>query len=81
MKYLGELKLTLYLDPTLNIMLISKMNSLLVSLTVTELLSEYIPGQRPSRCIELFGRELAAGWTSWGNEPLHFQDSRYFLEK
>ncbi|KAF3334133.1 methyltransferase-like protein 2 isoform X2 [Carex littledalei] len=46
-----------------------------------KLLSEYIPGQRPSRCIELFGRELAAGWTSWGNEPLHFQDSRYFLEK
>ncbi|KAJ3703408.1 hypothetical protein LUZ61_007113 [Rhynchospora tenuis] len=46
-----------------------------------KLLAEYIPGQRPSRCIELFARELVAGWTSWGNEPLHFQDATYFLEK
>ncbi|KAF8104207.1 hypothetical protein N665_0176s0021 [Sinapis alba] len=33
-----------------------------------------------ARCLELFAREMAAGWTSWGNEPLHFQDSRYFLK-
>ncbi|KAJ4819606.1 Methyltransferase-like protein 2 [Rhynchospora pubera] len=46
-----------------------------------KLLEEYIPGQRPSRCIELFARELVAGWTSWGNEPLHFQDATYYLGK
>ncbi|KAJ1298354.1 hypothetical protein BS78_01G446400 [Paspalum vaginatum] len=46
-----------------------------------KLLSEYIPGTKPPRCIELFARELFPGWTSWGNEPLHFQDSMYFSEK
>ncbi|KAL5987108.1 hypothetical protein ACLOJK_041104 [Asimina triloba] len=35
----------------------------------------------PARCIELFARELTAGWTSWGNETLRLQDSRYFLDK
>ncbi|KAL2932976.1 Methyltransferase-like protein 2 [Bienertia sinuspersici] len=39
---------------------------------------EYVPGPRPARCIELFAREMIAGWTSWGNEPLHFQDMRFF---
>uniref|UniRef100_A0A0E0CWQ6 Methyltransferase n=1 Tax=Oryza meridionalis TaxID=40149 RepID=A0A0E0CWQ6_9ORYZ len=42
---------------------------------VKELLSEYIPGPKPARCIELFARELVSGWTSWGNEPLRFQDA------
>ncbi|XWS24326.1 hypothetical protein CRYUN_Cryun28dG0091800 [Craigia yunnanensis] len=42
------------------------------------LLLEYVPGVKPARCIELFAREMVAGWVSWGNEPLHFQDSRYF---
>ncbi|XP_021896504.1 methyltransferase-like protein 2 isoform X2 [Carica papaya] len=46
-----------------------------------ELLLEYVPGPKPARCIELFAREIMAGWTSWGNEPLRFQDSRYFLTK
>jgi len=46
-----------------------------------KLLSEYIPGPKPSRCIELFARELFPRWTSWGNEPLHFQDTMYFSEK
>ncbi|XP_010533242.1 PREDICTED: methyltransferase-like protein 2 [Tarenaya hassleriana] len=46
---------------------------------VGELLKKYAPGPQPARCIELFAREMAAGWTAWGNEPLHFQDSRYFL--
>ncbi|KAM0823084.1 hypothetical protein ACQ4PT_071121 [Festuca glaucescens] len=46
-----------------------------------KILSEYIPGAQPPRCIELFARELGSGWTSWGNEPLRFQDSMYFLEK
>ncbi|KAF9620250.1 hypothetical protein IFM89_010985 [Coptis chinensis] len=46
---------------------------------VRELLLDYAPGPKPARCIELFARELLAGCTSWGNEPLHFQHSRYFL--
>ncbi|XP_021720365.1 methyltransferase-like protein 2 isoform X1 [Chenopodium quinoa] len=46
-----------------------------------DLLLEYVPGPRPARCIELFAREMMAGWTSWGNEPLHFQDRRYFSRK
>jgi len=50
-------------------------------LTLLEMLSDYIPGPKPARCIELFARELTAGWTSWGNEILHFQESRYFMNK
>ncbi|KAH7845633.1 hypothetical protein Vadar_004210 [Vaccinium darrowii] len=46
---------------------------------IGELLLEYAPGSEPARCIELFAREMLAGWTSWGNEPLHFQESTYFL--
>ncbi|CAI0558781.1 unnamed protein product [Linum tenue] len=46
---------------------------------VGELLQKYVPGVGPPRCIELFAREMMAGWASWGNEPLHFQDSHYFL--
>ncbi|CAM8891416.1 unnamed protein product [Rhodiola kirilowii] len=45
---------------------------------LAELLKEFVPGSKPEKCIELFAREMASGWTSWGNEPLHFQDSRYF---
>ncbi|KAF5796952.1 putative DNA methylase, N-6 adenine-specific [Helianthus annuus] len=48
---------------------------------VGEMLREYIPGLEPARCLELFARELLGGWTSWGNEPLRFQDSRYFSRK
>ncbi|XP_020104832.1 methyltransferase-like protein 2 isoform X1 [Ananas comosus] len=46
-----------------------------------KLLLEHIPGPKPAKCIELFARELTAGWISWGNEPLRFQDSLYFLKK
>ncbi|KAK0575489.1 hypothetical protein LWI29_001371 [Acer saccharum] len=46
---------------------------------VGDLLLEHAPGPKPSRCIELFAREMTAGWISWGNEPLHFQESKYFL--
>lgn len=42
-----------------------------------ELLMDYAPGPEP-RCAELFSREMLAGWTSWGNEPLHFQASSHF---
>ncbi|KAJ0031819.1 hypothetical protein Pint_13835 [Pistacia integerrima] len=48
---------------------------------IGELLHEYVPGPRPARCVELFAREMTAGCVSWGNEPLHFQDSRYFSGK
>ncbi|XP_076949651.1 methyltransferase-like protein 2 [Bidens hawaiensis] len=48
---------------------------------IGEMLREYIPCLEPARCLELFARELLSGWTSWGNEPLRFQDSRYFSRK
>ncbi|XP_052190704.1 methyltransferase-like protein 2 isoform X2 [Diospyros lotus] len=48
---------------------------------IGELLLDYVPGFSPARCIELFAREMIAGWTSWGNEPLHFQESRYFVRR
>ncbi|CAH2036846.1 unnamed protein product [Thlaspi arvense] len=47
---------------------------------IGEILMKHVPGSQPARCLELFAREMAAGWTSWGNEPLHFQDLRYFLK-
>ncbi|KFK44069.1 hypothetical protein AALP_AA1G212000 [Arabis alpina] len=47
---------------------------------IGDILKKHVPGSQPARCLELFAREMAAGWTSWGNEPLHFQDSRYFLK-
>lgn len=28
--------------------------------------------------LQMFARELIAGWTSWGNEVLHFQQKRLF---
>lgn len=46
-----------------------------------ELVLEYIPGTKPARCVELFARDMRAGWFSWGNEPLHFQELRYFLKR
>ncbi|XP_024027773.1 methyltransferase-like protein 2 isoform X2 [Morus notabilis] len=45
------------------------------------LLKEYIAGHSPSRCLELFAREMLPQWVSWGNEPLQFQESRYFYER
>ncbi|KAL8128181.1 hypothetical protein AgCh_014948 [Apium graveolens] len=47
---------------------------------VGELLMDYAPGLEP-RCLELFSREMLAGWTSWGNKPLHFQASSHFKHK
>ncbi|XP_020257950.1 methyltransferase-like protein 2 [Asparagus officinalis] len=46
-----------------------------------KLIGDHIPGPKPAKCLELFARELVAGWTSWGNEPLRFQDAKYFTEK
>jgi hypothetical protein len=34
--------------------------------------------QLPPRNLELFARELGAGWMSWGNEVLHFQSLSNF---
>ncbi|XP_023002716.1 methyltransferase-like protein 2 isoform X1 [Cucurbita maxima] len=45
---------------------------------IGELLQEYVPGPTLGRCIELFAREMTPGWLSWGNEPLHFQESQHF---
>ncbi|XP_022144198.1 methyltransferase-like protein 2 isoform X2 [Momordica charantia] len=45
---------------------------------IGELLQKYVPGPKPGRCIELFAREMNPGWLSWGNEPLHFQESKHF---
>ncbi|XP_073128623.1 methyltransferase-like protein 2 isoform X2 [Henckelia pumila] len=40
-----------------------------------------IGGCKPARCLELFSREMLSGWTSWGNEPLRFQDSKFFVSR
>ncbi|KAI3439648.1 uncharacterized protein J3R85_004481 [Psidium guajava] len=48
---------------------------------IEELVLEYIPGTKPARCVELFARDMRAGWLSWGNEPLHFQELRYFQKR
>ncbi|CAK9876752.1 unnamed protein product [Sphagnum jensenii] len=45
------------------------------------LLSGFLPGPKKVKGIELFARELTAGWTSWGNEPLRFQHLPYFRRK
>ncbi|KAI5353907.1 PREDICTED: methyltransferase [Prunus dulcis] len=47
---------------------------------IAGLLHEYAPRLQRGRCIELFAREMTAGWISWGNEPLHFQESRNFMK-
>lgn len=41
-----------------------------------ELLYPFLP-EKP-RCLELFARNLTAGWTSWGNQVLLHQDSRLY---
>jgi N6-adenosine-specific RNA methylase IME4 len=45
---------------------------------LSQILAPYV---KPApRCLELFARELEAGWTSWGNEVLKFQDIRLFTD-
>nr|KYP72286.1 Methyltransferase-like protein 2 [Cajanus cajan] len=48
---------------------------------IADLLLDHVPGVKPPRCIELFAREIMGGCVAWGNEPLHFQDSKYFFKK
>eukprot|EP00873_Tetraselmis_striata_P034311 jgi/Tetstr1/454575/TSEL_041470.t1 len=40
-----------------------------------------LTGRADPRCLELFARELEAGWTSWGNEVLRFQDVSLFTRR
>ena len=40
-----------------------------------------MPKQAPVRGLELFARDMNPEWTSWGNEPLHFQQAHYFGKK
>ncbi|CAL8472253.1 g11795 [Coccomyxa elongata] len=42
------------------------------------LLKRHLPPQ--PACLEMFARELAAGWTSWGNEALRFQTTDCFMK-
>lgn len=44
------------------------------------LLAPYVECAVPRR-LELFARELFAGWTSWGNEVLLFQQAALFAEQ
>ncbi|CDP07562.1 unnamed protein product [Coffea canephora] len=48
---------------------------------IGDLLLEYVPGSKDCHRLELFARELGAGWNCWGNEPLHFQDTKYILKR
>ncbi|KAJ7564984.1 hypothetical protein O6H91_02G043000 [Diphasiastrum complanatum] len=46
------------------------------------LLSQCAPhGSRSVSCLELFARELHPGWDSWGNEPLYFQNMKFFRKE
>lgn len=45
------------------------------------LLSAYVPGQAHVQGLELFARDISPGWTSWGNEPIRFQQVQYFGKK
>ncbi|MCO5586065.1 hypothetical protein L7F22_040004 [Adiantum nelumboides] len=48
---------------------------------LASLLSPYVPGEDPVHGLELFARDIHPGWTSWGNEPLRFQQIQYFGKK
>ncbi|RKP26697.1 MT-A70-domain-containing protein [Syncephalis pseudoplumigaleata] len=51
-----------------------------LTLMPLELLKDYLPAaDGPPQCLELFARSLTPGWTSWGNEPLKFQSTDYFV--
>jgi N6-adenosine-specific RNA methylase IME4 len=42
------------------------------------LIESYLP--RPYRALEIFARNLTAGWWSWGDEVLKFQHERYWAD-
>lgn len=43
---------------------------------LAQLLQPYLLAK--ASCLEMFARELTAGWTSWGNQVLHFQQEKFF---
>lgn len=46
-----------------------------------DLLRPYLADMGAARgggCLEMFAREMRAGWDSWGNEVLCFQELRQF---
>ncbi|KAL0369049.1 UNVERIFIED_CONTAM: Methyltransferase-like protein 2 [Sesamum calycinum] len=42
---------------------------------IGEILLDYVPGFKPARCIELFSREMIAGWTSWVSSRIPMKSS------
>lgn len=46
---------------------------------MAELFRPCLPSE--PRCLEIFARNLTAGWTSWGNEVLKFQSAECWTEK
>lgn len=46
--------------------------------TLHEILRPYV--RNTASCLELFARSLIPGWTSWGNETIRFQNTKYFFE-
>ena len=45
------------------------------------LLQRQVAEAGSSRCLEIFARNLTAGWTSWGDEVLKFQGHEWWNEK
>lgn len=43
-----------------------------------ELLEPYMPDAREYSALEIFSRNLVAGWTSWGNEVIKYNWDRYW---
>lgn len=43
------------------------------------LLERYLPNS--AKKLEMFARDLKSDWTSWGNEPLKFQNSSRFCQR
>ena len=39
---------------------------------IHSLLSNLLMGERETRCLEMFAREIVPGWMTWGNEVLKF---------
>ncbi|GMH37806.1 hypothetical protein BSKO_05679 [Bryopsis sp. KO-2023] len=46
---------------------------------LNEIVQSLLPSSPFSNCLEMFARELTPGWSSWGNEVLHFQNSHRFV--
>ena len=40
--------------------------------------NEMCEGAQRYGLLQMFARELTAGWTSWGNEVLRFQQMKHF---